>query len=112
MTVPNRPAAGALVDSAWGQIVHDAAVALDVQTGHLTTHHAGASTSALVTVSFPRPFASSPVVLLSSGNYNYVAGLNGVRSAPDRFSLATKRVDDSKPTADIEVDWLAIGPRA
>jgi hypothetical protein len=112
MSVPARPAAGGVVESGWGQIVHDMAVALDVQTGTASPPvNAGSEASGELRVTFPRPFASPPVVLLTTTNYNYIAGLDG--STPDAtgFTFAVRRPGDTRghgaPTM-----WLAIGPRA
>lgn len=61
MTVPARPLAGALLDSAWGGIVHDEVVAMEFQTGSMNVNvvTGGNGTTAIV---FPHPFAAIPIV--------------------------------------------------
>ena len=117
MAVPARPYSGNVVDVAWGQIAHDAAVAQDIQAGRLnfTTAAGGGS----LAVTFPRPFASAPAVVL---NTEGTAGSDRPPDAPrDRVSarpasrivcFPTDRPQRSPPARSHPVDWLAIGPRA
>jgi hypothetical protein len=110
MAVPARPASGAPIDSAWGGIVHDAAVALDVQYGTVVTTHSSQQTSAIAQVTFPRPFAGPPVVVLGCGNYNYSAALNPSPTATG-FGVATYRFSGAV-SGTVPNQWVAIGPRA
>jgi hypothetical protein len=111
MTAPNRPAAGALVDSAWGQVVHDAVVAQDMQSG-LASVVASSDASAGVEVAFPRPFASAPIVLVSqdANSAGWIAYAGAITANGFRASAATKAGNAASGT--IPVAWLAIGPRA
>jgi hypothetical protein len=111
MTVPNRPAAGALVDSAWGQLVHDAVVAQDIQAG-LVNVVASSDASAAVEVVFPRPFASAPIVLVSqdANSAGWIAYAGAIDAKRFDANVATKAGNAASGT--IPVAWLAIGPRA
>jgi hypothetical protein len=78
MAVPNRPAAGGVVESAWGDIVHDEVVAQEIQTGTFMANIAQ-NGSVQVPVTFPHPFASAAWVVVfaqisaAAGNRAYVS---------------------------------------
>lgn len=113
MAVPARPTSGNPVDVAWGQVAHDAIVAIDIQSGRVTPGNAGSgNASAQVTVTFPRPFASPPIVVVSSDNYNYFAGLNGAAPTATAFTCAVYRPVGGGVGAGSPIEWIAIGPRA
>lgn len=112
MAVPTRPASGAVVESAWGQVVHDTAVAQDIQVGQATTSHAANRISGTITITFPRPFASPPRVIYTTTNFNYAAAADGSVPTATSCKLVTYRLDGTAPTASVPVDWIAIGPRA
>lgn len=112
MAIPARPIAGALLDAAWGGLVHDTVVAQDVQGGSFTTVHTASATSAPVNVTFPRAFAAPPVVVFGSGNYNYVCSYSGAVATATGFQAGTYRASGVNPTANIPCQWLAYGPRA
>jgi hypothetical protein len=113
MAVPARPVSGAPIDSAWGGVAHDTAVALDYQTGLVSLTHTAANLSAVVPVTFPRPFAtgSVPIVILGSSFVHYMAAYMAGPTATG-FSAQSRRTDGTTPTATIAFPWLAIGPRA
>lgn len=113
MAVPTRPASGAVVESAWGQVAHDTAVALDYQYGTVTPGNAGSgNASSQITVTFPRPFASPPIVVVGSVNFNYFAGLNGNQASATQFTCAVFRPIGGGVGAGSPINWIAIGPRA
>ena len=112
MAVPNRPAAGGVVESGWGGVVHDTAVAQDIQTGSATLTHTAANLSNQVTITFPRPFAAPPVVVMVSNNFNYVVAPAGNVATPTAVVIQSKRVDGSAPTGTVVCQWIAYGPRA
>lgn len=55
-----RPVAGAPMETAWGQQVHDALQSFQMGTAALTV----ASGAGSVLVTFPRPFLSAPIILV------------------------------------------------
>ena len=112
MAVPARPISGNPIDSAWGQVAHDMAVAQDVQSGSFTLTHTAANLSNQLAVVFPRPFAAPPMVVMASVNFNYIATEAGNAATATGFTAQSKRVDGSAPTGTVVVQWIAIGPRA
>jgi hypothetical protein len=115
MAVPARPAAGAVVATDWGQVVHDTAVALDIQSGRVTIVFSASAVSSAPTVTFPRPFAAAPVVIATVGGPTY-PGVNinvGVASVtPTNCLVQAREVRESALSGNNEVEWIAIGPRA
>lgn len=112
MAVPTRPSAGAVVETAWGQVAHDTAVAMDVQTGSVNCSHSAAAASAVVTVTFPRPFAAPPVVVFSTINYNFSAAPDGNAPTAINCRVASYRISGIAYTGNVVVYWMAYGPRA
>lgn len=114
MAVPTRPVGGASIESAWGGVVHDAAVAQDIQTGVATVPTTVAARNELVVV-FPRPFAAPPAVFVTAlGFQTTVAGLtNAAATTATQTTLAVfPNAGGSNAVGSIQVNWLAIGPRA
>jgi hypothetical protein len=112
MAVPTRPAAGGVVESAWGAIVHDTAVALDIQMGYvLVPNGSSGSVSPQVSVVFPRPFAGVPALMLTTVNFNWFVGTNGNQPTATGFTMAVNRPGANSGQG-CGVMWLAIGPRA
>jgi hypothetical protein len=111
MAVPARPVSGNVVDSAWGQVAHDTAVAQDVQAGTLSAVFSAAS-SVIVALVFPRPFASPPVVVAAgaANNATIIATVGGV-TATGCNVIASNR-DAASTTGTFAVAWMAYGPRA
>jgi hypothetical protein len=110
MSVPARPASGAPIDSVWGGVVHDTAVAMDIQSGQVTCVHTSQQASPQVAITFPRPFAAPPMLALGCTNFNYGAGLAAPASAAGA-SVATWRYSGAT-SGSIVVQWIAYGPRA
>jgi hypothetical protein len=114
MAVPTRPAAGAVVESGWGQVVHDAAVAMDIQSGSATVALSGATQGSTV-VTFPRPFASTPVVVATLGPSSsgpalgYFPQVAAVSSTSVTLRLSSA---GAATTFSVPVAWIAYGPRA
>lgn len=108
MAVPARPTSGAPIDSTWGGIAHDAAVAQDIQTGIIVvTTAGGVGGSAILT--FPRPFASAPSVMLCPS----AAYTDTIQATADNHTATTCRVGVKTPTNyGWSVRWIAVGPRA
>jgi hypothetical protein len=111
VTVPARPAAGSPIDAAWGGVAHDAAVAQDLQSGTASVV-ASSDAAASLAVTFRRPFASAPVVLVSqgAGSAGWIAYSSGVTATGFTAHAATKAGNAASGT--IAVAWVAIGPRA
>jgi hypothetical protein len=113
MTVPTRPADNAPVDTAWGDAVHDTVVANDIQYG-TTAISISASTQGSVTITFPRTFASTPVVVAiivstAGGALGLWCQANVVSATQVTLRLSAAA---STTIAGVPVHWIAIGPRA
>jgi hypothetical protein len=111
MAVPNRPNAGGVVESGWGQVVHDEVVAQDIQAGSVTVAAASTPTGAAAVV-FPRPFAAPPIVVVTqaggaSGWYSYASGV----TATGFNALIAIRTGAAGSTS-VPVHWIAYGPRS
>jgi hypothetical protein len=111
MAVPARPASGAPIDSVWGGIAHDAAVAQDVQSGSDSITMT-AAVSGQITKTFPRPFAAPPIVVATQAS-----GTNGTFAAVGAITATTvvlqiQSRSGAAITATHGVTWIAVGPRA
>jgi hypothetical protein len=112
MAVPTRPVAGAPIESAWGDVAHDTAVAQDLQVGSVVMAFAASSLSGVVAVVFPRPFSSPPIVVVTgAGGPHYTACITGAITTTG-FSIQGRRGDGTNQTLNVTVEWLAYGPRA
>lgn len=113
MAVPARPVGGASIESAWGQVVHDTAVAQDIQHG-VASIVIAASTQGSLVVTFPRPFAAAPDVTAMIGPQGAGALLGWtVQLAALSATAMTLRLSGStSQSATLPVPWIAIGPRA
>ena len=111
MTVPARPVEGDPIGVAWGQVVHDAVVAQDIQAGVVSVV-ASSDATAAVEVTFPRPFAAAPVVLVSqnANSAGWIAYAGAVTATGFRANVTTKAGNAASGT--LPVAWVAIGPRA
>ena len=111
MAVPARPTSGAPIDSTWGGIVHDTAAAQDIQSGTASVVASSASQASL-TVTFARPFASAPVVLVTqaAGSAGWFAYAASITPTGLIANITTKA--GTTASATIPVTWVAIGPRA
>jgi hypothetical protein len=118
MAVPARPVEGAPVDTAWGQVAHDTAVAMDIQVGGGTLTFPNAN-QATATITFPRPFAagSTPTVIPLVGPH----GLGGAvlmhaqTSSTSATSFGLRLVSSTgsaSSQANVPYSWIAYGPRA
>jgi hypothetical protein len=114
MAVPARPVAGAVVESAWGQIAHDTAVAQDVQTGIVTVSLSAANQGSTV-MTFPRPFAAAPVcvaIIVSTAGaaLGLIVQLNVISATGATIRLSTAS-GSAATIANVPVHWIAYGPR-
>lgn len=111
MAVPARPVSGQPIATPWGGVVHDAIVAVDLQAGKTSLAFSTAQASKVVT--FPRPFATPPIVVVSISN-----------GVPTNSADYTARVDLVTATGftlwfvassawgiTLEASWFAMGPR-
>jgi hypothetical protein len=113
VTVPNRPVSGAPIETAWGDVVHDSIVALDVQSGIVSVAIPVAAANGGTDITFARPFAAPPAVLatLNTGVTSHFAFVLNITAAGCRVALQNKDAGTSILAA-TPVGWLAIGPRA
>lgn len=113
MAVPARPISGNPIDSAWGQVAHDTAVAQDIQAGTVNAQsgNPGSAQGPAVAVVFARPFASPPAVVVagSTSTAIYIANVTGITATG--FTIVVRRSDGGAQTT-APVTWIAIGPRA
>jgi len=118
MAVPARPVAGAVLDSAWGQVAHDAVVAMDIQAGQATGFATGGSADASRTITFARPFkaGTTPVVVVTiyeiggPTNRPYVAKVNGVSAT--QFIMILQSTSGVGAALTFTANWFAYGERA
>ena len=110
MALPAKPAAGAAIESAWGSIVHDAAVAIDIQSGYVDMAFANSAVGPTTLVTFPRPFAAPPVVVCAL-NVNISVGVQGAISATS-CNLQARDIREAAQNGAQRCYWIAIGPRA
>ena len=102
-----RPAAGAPIESAWGGQVHDTLEG--VQTGTATVTFSASTASGVVTVTFPRPYASPPVVVAggASGS-NYWGNSTGVTAT----TVGIQGRSATSVSGSFPITWIAIGTLA
>ena len=111
MAVPIAPAAGEPIAEAWGDVVHDSIVAMDIQAGSVAIPAAGAPTS-VVTVTFPRPFASAPNAVASTlGTVSGVWIAEVSQTTPTSLNVYVFARDGRNVSA-LSAMWIAYGPRA
>jgi hypothetical protein len=115
VAVPTPPTAGEPIAEAWGDVVHDAVVAMDIQVGRANVP-INNSTSGSLAITYPRPFAAPPTVVAMIVESNSGPGLAGHVQTPGGGTAAgtTLRVSGfaSNLTVTLPVDWIAYGPRA
>jgi hypothetical protein len=107
-----RPAAGAPIETGWGQNVHDTLEGMPyVQSGTASGSTSNASTVD-ISVTFPRAYASAPHVVcaLIAGAITYQASVFS-RSATGCV-IRCGRNDASNSTQSFTVDWMAVGTLA
>jgi len=116
MAVPARPVAGALLDSAWGGLVHDAVVAFDIQSGTLQQTLASGQAEIGQAVTFARPFGAAPSVVLGTQSAGGVNGriVFGRQSAitVNGFTCWLQATGGAAGAVTQTTSWLAYGPRA
>jgi len=112
MAVPTRPAAGAPIESAWGDIVHDSIAAMDLQAGTASVVVSAAAAGSTV-VTFPRPFAAPPVVTTATGPLGtslWVVTVLAVTATQVTLNATTKT--GATGSATVPMMWIAYGTRA
>jgi hypothetical protein len=114
LAVPARPAPGVPIASDWGAVVHDSIVAQDVQAGTVSVVVTASATGNLP-VTFPRPFASAPTVVVGianapGGSFRLIARANAVTASGFTAYLYTG--DNTTASVTLLVSWIAYGPRA
>lgn len=111
MAVPARPTSGTPIESLWGQVAHDTAVAQDIQSGVVNVS-INAAQSGNYALTFPRPFGGVPLVFVAqAANSNgYIVAVGTAWSTGVTITAGLRATGTG--TATIAVNWLAIGPRA
>jgi hypothetical protein len=118
MAVPTPPTAGEPIAEAWGDVVHDAVVAMDIQQGYADISATSATVAGLA-VTFPRAFAagSVPSVITSIGGASSgTAGGNPwapghYGASPTGFTIRAS-VATAQSVTNLRIHWIAYGPRA
>lgn len=115
MAVPTPPTAGEPIAEAWGDVVHAGVVAMDIQAGSVSLPFPNNAVSTSTPVTFPRPFASPPVVVATMGGPT-TSGVNtsvGVATVTaTNFALHAREVRESAINGSVQCNWIAYGPRA
>ena len=103
-----KPTAGAPIDTAWGQQVHD--MLEGVQSGTVSTSLSSATVSGAVAITFPRAYATPPVVVVApvAAGGLYHACLDAAPTTTGALVRSAFR-DNTAQTATIPVHWIAIG---
>ena len=99
-----KPQPGDEITSPWGTSVADALNG--IQTGTVVVTTSGSPPIGIVTVTFPRPYASPPVVMASgngTGTDNMVTGCVNVTATNFQLSLRANSVFG------YSCRWLAVG---
>src|SRR4029079_4094042 len=115
MAVPTPPTAGEPIAEAWGDVVHDQVVAMEIQMGSFIATAPGGSTFADAGVVFPHPFAagSKPTIMLTMGSIDPTAisaGHTNVTNAG--FTCRIAKGNGNLSAFGWTVTYLAYGPRA
>ena len=103
-----KPTAGAPIDTAWGQQMHDAVEG--IQYGSIATSLSSATVSGVVTITFPRPYAVPPAVILTpiaAGGLFHA----DMETAPTTTGVAVRSAyrDNTAVSASVPIHWIAIG---
>jgi hypothetical protein len=103
-----RPAAGAPIETAWGQEVHDKIEATPlIQAGTVNIVFASAG-QAQTAVTFPIPFASPPAVTgCMVGGSTLLPATSGVTASG--FTASLRHYDNTAQSVTIGFAWIAVG---
>lgn len=110
--VAARPVAGAAIETGWGTEVHDQIEG--IQAGVATVTWAS-SADATQAVTFPRAYASPPVVLVAihtGVTRVIIAKVTAGSVTTTGFTIAGQRTDGTAMSGAIPCSWLAIGTPA
>jgi hypothetical protein len=111
MAVPTPPTAGEPIAEAWGDVVHDAVVAMEMQTGTAQVTMPSSATGQ-VTVTFPHPFASGPFVVCNIATGNRLWAIGAVNATATSFVATVSHVDNVATSTVVAFTYFAYGPRA
>jgi hypothetical protein len=114
MAVPARPTSGVPIETAWGQVAHDTAVAMDIQAGTVVVATTVAARNEVI-LTFPRPFAAPPTIVATAfGFQTTVANLTGTGTvtATQATICVMPNAGGSNAVGSVSVNWIAYGPRA
>ena len=102
----NRPAAGAVVETAWGQQMHDGFEG--IQMGQVSVTFT--STQAQTAVVFPRAYATPPFVMVMQPSAVCQSGAQGITTTG--FNMVSRRTDGNASSTSQTSQWVAIGTLA
>ena len=102
-----RPAAGAVVESSWGQQVHDQVEG--VQAGKASCSISASTAGTIVPVTFPRAYLVAPIVVAA---VMQGAGVWAVATAVTTTGLSLQLRAAASTTTTVDVGWVAIGTPA
>lgn len=115
MAVPAAPTAGEPIAEAWGDVVHDAIVAQDLQFGYAQGTFS-ANNGINVAVTFPRPFGGAGPYVLVSANDAITAAVTAKITAgtitTTGFSCKLSTATGATASGTVGFYWVAFGPRA
>lgn len=100
-----KPQPGDEITSAWGTSVADSLNG--IQVGSVTVTGATSTTQTQTVVTFPRPYASPPIVCSSSPST--VVGCAAQAITTTGFNMAAKRLDGSATAYTGVYHWVAVG---
>jgi hypothetical protein len=115
MAVPTPPTAGEPIAEAWGDVVHDQVVAMEIQTKRFTVAAPGGSTFADAGIVFDHPFAagSKPVVICTMESIDNIAISAGTTSITNvGFTCRISKGNGNLSAFAWSVMAVAYGPRA
>ena len=107
-----RPIAGAPIETAWGDQVHDAIEGL--QAGFVDIAISGAA-SATALVTFPRAYSAPPIVVVAGNSVTagVVAKLSSTTPpTATAFTAVAQHVAGTSGTWTVRVYWMALGTPA
>lgn len=104
-----RPASAAVMESAWGQQVHDAIEGIQAGTATITLAAAATGT---VTVTFPRAYSAPPTVVAThaGGGGTYFVNVGPITATTVVLTGAHRA--GSATSVSLAATWVAVGPPA
>lgn len=104
-----RPVSGAPIETSWGQQAHDAIEGIQYGNVNLGPFNTTTQSPAVV-VTFPRPYATPPIVVVTIASNVCQARFSAVTTTS--VTLDAKRNDGSATMTTQNCSWVAIGTPA